>query len=267
MHRLLHAVVAVLLFVPLASSAMDIVVESNWVRMRGEITRGDTQKLLRAIRDVQHDYAIPGMVLLSSPGGDVNEAVMMAEIINRLQWSVAIEQRRVCASACFFLFLAGEHRSAEGMPATSSSRPALAGRLGLHRPYVRGVTDANEYQRKQRILMQKVSIYLERKRVPRRLIDIMMSRSSEDIYWPTRTDLREIGLVPAEIEELYLARCKNLGARTVDFGGGQKIELDALMSSAMCGIGIRRELSDEWVNKIRSGWHPANPLDAIRVDD
>ena len=55
--------------------------------------------------------------------------------------------------------------------------------------------------------MRKVTSYLEYHIVPRRIIDLMMSRPSNDIYWLTDGDIDELGNFPPALEELYITKC------------------------------------------------------------
>ena len=48
---------------------------------------------------------------------------------------------------------------------------------------------------------------LEANLIPRRLIDEMMSRPSNDIYWLSNDDLYELSKSPPALEQLYLSKC------------------------------------------------------------
>jgi len=55
--------------------------------------------------------------------------------------------------------------------------------------------------------MRQVQNYLESQMVSRRLIDLLMSRPSNDIYWMTDDDFEELGEYRPEVEEFLIKRC------------------------------------------------------------
>jgi hypothetical protein len=55
--------------------------------------------------------------------------------------------------------------------------------------------------------MRQVQNYLEQQMVSRRLIDLMMSRPSNDIYWLTAADFDELGEYSPQVEELLVQKC------------------------------------------------------------
>lgn len=243
--------------------AIEIVADGSSWDLKGKIQEGDTRKVLNLLKGRQ-DWEMPYQIFVNSPGGDLVEALLLSEVLRKLHVRVIVDKHGICASACFFLYIAADWRAAEGS-IMRDGKGIMAGKLGLHRPYVRGISDARAFEAEQRDIMRKVSIYLENERVPRRLIDKMMSRSSADIYWVTREDLREIGLERAEREELYLERCAQLKeSATVDFGYGSKMELPPNVQRGLCSMGIEKELRGDWTKKLREGkWFPSNPLIAI----
>lgn len=119
----------------------------------------------------------PGdVVVLSSPGGDVDQAIIMGEIIRARQLVTAVGtvdatgriQPAYCASACVLVFAGG------------STRVLVAGaRLGVHRFTSSGPADnavANTQRTTGRILG-----YLARMGVDRSLVELMSA--SSDIHW------------------------------------------------------------------------------------
>ena len=55
--------------------------------------------------------------------------------------------------------------------------------------------------------LQNISSYLSNANVPQRLIDLMMSRPSNDIYWMTDDDIEQLGAYSPGLEELLISRC------------------------------------------------------------
>lgn len=71
-------------------------------------------------------------VILDSPGGDLNEGIYLAEIIDRLSIDTIALKRTSCESACVVAFMGGKHRIAEA-----------GATLGIHAPY--RDSDTNPY--------------------------------------------------------------------------------------------------------------------------
>ncbi|WP_334189409.1 ATP-dependent Clp protease proteolytic subunit [Noviherbaspirillum sp.] len=244
------------------ANAIEIIDDGYSWSLNGEIRKGDTQKALNLLKG-RKDWQMPAHLYLNSPGGDVVEALLLSEVLRKLHVRLTVSKGGICASACFFLYIAGSTRDADGS-FLKDGRRVIAGKLGLHRPYLRGVSDALTFEAEQRSIMRKISIYLDNQRVPRRLIDKMMSHSSVDIYWVTREDLREIGRERAETEEIYLAQCADLEGGTIDYGAIGTMEVSSNMRRAGCAIAIQKELRGDWPRKLSEGkWFPSNPLDAI----
>ena len=85
----------------------------------------------------------------------------------------------------------------------------VSSQIGLHRPYMKIMDNDDKSLSNQSKLMQNVDAYLVTKGVPRRLIDLMMSRASNDVYWMTNEDYGEIGESPLDLEELYISKCND----------------------------------------------------------
>lgn len=76
----------------------------------GEIESGDYFHLRRILR--RNEITT---VALHSPGGSVSEALQMGAIIHDQQLTTYIPSDAVCASACSFIFFAGQERVSDGM--------------------------------------------------------------------------------------------------------------------------------------------------------
>lgn len=248
-----------------AVMAMEITEYAGEVKMVGQIERGDSDKLLGLIKSFKSLKKNMRLISINSLGGDAIEALKLAETIAHLHADIAVDQKGVCASACFFLYLAGDTRSAKGMPKASSGFwNVLSGPVGLHRPYIQSSSNATNFKDEQKIVMRKIGRYLEEKHVPRRLIDEMMSRSSVDVYWLEPNDLREIGKYSPESEELYLARCGRTTDERYKATGPEDPNWRARFSRYLdCIDEQRADLRKDWLSKINNGWYPTNPLNAI----
>ena len=250
--------------------AMDIFVTKDKaereeiVVMKGPIKKGDTKKLIEVVKDrlsfgtlVLDNLVLdrmPDTFMLSSQGGDLIEALRMAEVLRGLQATVKVRATDGdCISACFFLYLGGIFREAQG---TKNQFKTGKGYLGLHRPYFSNTPEkANwaEIELQQRRVMRQVAAYLADHMVPQRLTDEMMSRASTDIYWATEEDLRLIGKTLPEVEERFLLECGR---------ANEKPGLDYLF----CGDKPSRDSKAVSIfkRKLLSGWVPENPLEKYK---
>jgi hypothetical protein len=163
----------------------------------GTIEAGEFERFKKAIIKEDGGY----LLVLNSKGGSVTEALKIAELVKELHLSTIVAPNGICASACFFIWLAGEARDA------NPTKSKATGPVGLHRPYYTEVSNNQSSFDRQSKVQVEISEYLRKNLVPNRLVDLMMSRPSNDIYWLTAEDLVEIGEYPPGVEELYIKKC------------------------------------------------------------
>lgn len=170
------------------SAAGDLVLE-------GPIVAGDYEKLRSALLN---PYSSNADLLLASPGGDLAEAMKIGRLVRRMKLSTAVPtnetrsnirdkvitrhglknpQNYICASACFFIFVAGIHRETVfiGPPNLSIHRPFLS-KDDLIRLSNGQAMDAVASTRKA------VEAYLGQMGVPPKYADLMFSVSPEQAY-------------------------------------------------------------------------------------
>lgn len=153
------------------------------------------------------DNSFARWLVLNSPGGDVAEAVRIADVVrNRLLWTTNLNIVRydprnqaeeeafghVCAGTCFLVLMAGGNRALVSNPQSNA-------RIGLHRPYDDKAT--------QKDAEESLRAFARRERVPERLVDEMMSRSSPNAYWLTRKEAADLSGYASWFEEFALAAC------------------------------------------------------------
>jgi hypothetical protein len=137
-----------------SANAADITLgEYDFITFEGKIVKGDYEKLnelsgeLAALWHNNPDRYQPINLALFSPGGDVAEAMKIGRLVRALRWMTtapeddpgarkwhagrlkAPEENYMCASACFFIFVAGIDRYSGYR---SYVAPLI---LGIHRPY------------------------------------------------------------------------------------------------------------------------------------
>lgn len=230
--------------------------------LRGKIVVGDYQKLKAAYTKLQF-----GTILyLDSPGGDLREAMRMGELIRLLQVQTSVMRDKICASACFFVFLGGAGRSASGAISGSPLPLGLAfGYVGLHRPSLVAPSGEPESLERQANAMKRVRAYLEGYLVSSRLIDLMMSRPSNDIYWISDDDLEELGDFPPELEELYISKCAynrkiyKLIYASKSSGNIENTQIlqERLKQMNICIAQLQSSAFEVGMAKLRAGWRPS----------
>ena len=178
------------------------------VTIEGRIAPGDFVKFAALV------LATPGanVVWLASPGGNMSEALRIGRLIRQLAMEVRAPADRAqplvhlqdsdnntCASACFFLYVAGVNRQGSV--------------LGIHKPAL----PADEYfavgldgavAAHQRIEEATVA-YLDLMGAPARYAQLMLTTSSGQMLWLSPDDIaRDLtGIVP-EYDEQLRAGCQ-----------------------------------------------------------
>jgi hypothetical protein len=189
------------------------------VVLEGTIVSGDYDKLLSFV-----DANEARSIYLASPGGSVTEAIKIGRLVRalRLETIIPVQLRGdlrekaaehhkltnpkanyLCASACFFVFVAGVKRDHDllGDPI-----------LGIHRPYLTD-SDLKTLSGSQAIasgsqLRTMVDSYLKEMGVPAKYADLMFSVPKDEVRWIGSSDF-EIdleGIVP-ELKDWVEARC------------------------------------------------------------
>lgn len=185
--------------------------------LRGEIVPGDSERLLNIIRIPPPRNNLYRLFILDSPGGDVNEAFKLSRVVqdglletaNYSTIDILTPSKNgpvgyTCASSCVLVLMSG------------TSRNFLTYndcRIGLHRPYFSAKTysdniPASALADLQRKAMTNVQDFLLGEGMPRNLVEIMMNRSSKEIYWmdPAR-DLPYVRNSAAWFDEQKISRC------------------------------------------------------------
>ena len=81
----------------------------------GEIMNGDYERLLAKIMGEENRFLSLNKIILASDGGDVAEAMKIANLVNSLFTEIVVGPRTGrCVSACFLIFAAANQRATEG---------------------------------------------------------------------------------------------------------------------------------------------------------
>jgi hypothetical protein len=161
------------------------------IRLDGAIIRGDHsafEAALRQVRDVA-TATINGVpfitVELSSPGGDVVEALDIGRTIYQNFLMTLVRPGHECVSACVFVLMAG----AVHTPADGSS-------IGLHRPLLVSWShiDYREARRRYDGLMQYLRQYFRQLGVADSAFDLMMRTDSYGMRYFSQAEMDQLGL-------------------------------------------------------------------------
>lgn len=181
-----------------ANSTINGTVLPSQLTMSGSIVPGDFDRftMLLKERPMEMWFALKD-VRLSSPGGDVREAMLLAALLRQLY--VHTQAQGDCASACFVLWMSGSWRWWRN------------GRIGVHRPsfqseYFKSLP-VDVAQQKYSELSTAYRTFLLDQGLPQSIYEKLMSMSSEEIYWLTESELLLIGGFPPYYDELLRAAC------------------------------------------------------------
>ncbi|MDF2461772.1 MAG: hypothetical protein K0Q43_7 [Ramlibacter sp.] len=240
------------------------------VTLSGAIVPGDAERLAShfmstkpiQISTTSSYYPFPNTLYLNSPGGDVLEAVRLAELVRALGLAVAVAPgaKGSCASSCFLIYVSAVARSAAGIDTlrAQGARRNL-GALGVHRPYLREIASGPAGAREQEEVMVAMRAHLTKFGVGQALIDKMMSHASNDIYWLDAEDIRALGAYSAGVEEQLISKCGYNSKR--DAKQSARDFLESMNSgSGNCITAYMTATYDPvrltTVDRMRQGWRP-----------
>jgi hypothetical protein len=168
--------------------------------LSGAFAQGDSQRFIEFVAQDPERYLRTSNVLITSSGGDLAEAISIAEILKHTYKVVTVSDWfGPCLSACFYVL------------AAAVKRDISDGAIGLHRPFLVSTVVDNaplvELEGVQQRAYQSARTQLQIYGVSSRLIETMISRASNEIYWLTRFDKRELGRRAPWFEQVLVSRC------------------------------------------------------------
>lgn len=174
--------------------------------LSGQIRPGDADRLELFLRE-QADLPclsdghcpFSGVLALNSPGGSLDEALRLAEVVRRYQLITYIADGAVCASACAFVFLAGYTDYEDFYHLRRFAHPGA--RLGLHRPSVdlgeaaySGETVARIIEVIDDVKAKAVRQFVTA-RMPLRLLEQMYATPPDEMYFLSPAELTQVAHV------------------------------------------------------------------------
>lgn len=145
---------------------------SSILKVEGEIVKGDQAELINAIQHYYIPPRLPSEIQITSPGGDVIEALKIAAFVKKS--FVTVTPQDQCNSACFFIVAAAAKRK-------------ILTDIGVHRPsydksYFAGLDLLAAQQRYQQ-LNKDILDFLHGNRVPDSVIQKMMNTPSSELSY------------------------------------------------------------------------------------
>ncbi len=166
----------------------------------GEIVPGDYARLLTKILEDQNRFLSQNKIILASDGGDVAEALKMARLVKSLYTEIVVEPLTGrCVSACFFIFAAAGQREADGEKLIGINRPFLVAPGAAAAPPTTAAAEGRD--------LIEVREFLQVNAVPGYLVEEMFRRASDDAYWLSADDEKNLGYRAAWFNQYLRAKC------------------------------------------------------------
>jgi len=165
--------------------------------LSGEIIPGDYAALLSKILADRDRFLTQNKLILASDGGDVAEALKIAKLVKSLYTTVIVGPLTGrCVSACFFIYAAAGQRETDGERLIGINRPYLAAseaRSTSTSTSTSASTAPADATLVESGALATVRAFLEDNAVPRYLLDEMFRHASDDAYWLTAEDQKNLG--------------------------------------------------------------------------
>ena len=174
--------------------------------------------------------ALHRLVRLQSPGGDINAAMRIGEMIRQAEVTTVVPLNSICASACVLLHVAGVKRM-------------VVGRIGLHRTYSTVLTKTEvDAKRIREMLDTSVREYLKRMNVPEALLTSMNSTPPENVRWIDHSDEQQLRDLFLSGEDPVYADLRD--SRSAEGWGISKQEYyrRSARASALCTLNFKKVL-------------------------
>lgn len=159
-------------------------------------TINDQAKACTAENTLSCDWQPRDFVLIiNSPGGDVEAAIDAARIMSLRKWTVLVKEGAECTSACIFLL-------------ASAAERIIIGSVGIHRIIPVGSSIDNREALEGRIapILDDARSLLKANGVSPRLLDDMMTIPSSEVRFLTKVEIDEYGLGAENSAALDLER-------------------------------------------------------------
>ena len=125
------------------------------------------------------DHAVRGL-LLDSPGGNVEAAMLLGDMVHAYGVATRVSAGDTCASACAYVFLSGGDRSI-----------GVAAKVGMHAPYM---VDGIGHSTPSSTAAAEVVDWAQKMGVPHDAVEKSLARRADEMWWMTAQDLHAAGV-------------------------------------------------------------------------
>lgn len=154
------------------AGAADISAYQRGVLIQGTIQKGDYARIIQFVRHPDNYGRFARTVYLDSTGGDVVEAVKIANLLDKSYAATHVPAGARCYSACFILWMSGVTRHVSS-----------GATLGVHRINVKvGDTSVDQHSAYFAQIARSVENYMSGLGTPRAILDKMTTTASADIF-------------------------------------------------------------------------------------
>lgn len=174
------------------------------VIVSGPITREDVDsaEVMAGLLKSGKQKIAGNSVWFASDGGDIDAAMALGRRLRALGVFTLIGGNDQCLSACVFAFMGGERR-------------AVAGRLGIHRPFFPFTQETPDRQARFRYLQKTLRGYIEELDFPASLYEAVMVVPPESMHI----------LAPADLKRFYLDGISPSSEDIADAAAARRLDL------------------------------------------
>jgi hypothetical protein len=176
--------------------------------LSGEIIPGDYDSLLSKILNDENRFLAQNKIILASDGGDVGEALKLARLVKALNTSIIVGPLTGrCVSACFFIYAAAGQREADGDRLIGINRPYMVASEAAGSAGSAGVPAPSPAMFVDNDALTQVRVFLQDNAVPSYLVGEMFRRPSDDAYWLSADDLKNLGYRSPSFNRYLKGKC------------------------------------------------------------
>lgn len=195
------------------------------ILVTGEIKPGDAAAFDRHLRQVVNSRKRLEFVDLNSPGGSIDEAILLGRLVRESRAFVIVGPGSKCFSSCVLILAGGAHRAVKG------------GTVGIHRPFFRDSPKESVASELSRV-EARAKRYVNEMGVPEALVEAMFSISPSEVQILSEADLSRYRLNktdPTVEEEQDLVAMKRYRLDRLEFNRRKSL-LDSLCAYAQGNV-------------------------------
>jgi hypothetical protein len=227
--------------------------------LSGEIIPGDYERLLTKILEDQNRFLSRNKIILASDGGDVAEALKLARLVKSLFTDIVVGPLTGrCVSACFFIFVAAGQREADGEKLIGINRPFIPAADAAVAPDAAAAPPKTATVAEGRALSQ-VRAFLQDNAVPGYLVEEMFRRASDDAYWLSAEDEKNLGYRAPWFDQYLRAKCAWDGQVERDVYAGKR-PVDDLKPMLTCRDRVTRDAARQALLQTAKEKSPRKPV-------